>query len=450
MRNKVFISHATPDDNDFTKWLSLKLIGLGYEVWCDILTLDKGADFWTTIENEIREHTCKFLIVSSIYSNHREGVLKELAVAAKVKKQLKDDSFIVPLMIDEKLSYDEINIEIVRLNSIDFRASWANGLKDLLDALEKNKVFKAVADPTKSNLLYQQIFLHDKRSIEKKEVYDSNWFPIISFPEELRFHDFEKHTPKNFDVRTLTYPAVKYKNYICTFAWEYDFIDHLPKTETYSSNKTIRIPTAQILEHQYDSDFIKNSECQRLIVQIINKAFEQYLKSKDVREYGMSNKIGYWIEKGKLEKDKFNKVQLVGKLKDKNWHFGISGAGKLYPFNVIMISSHIFFTNDGKNLIESKSIQHSARRRQGRNWWNNAWRDKLLSFIKYISDNGESFFLEVGSEEKIEVSNNSIKFVGKMSYNNPSEDNLNEEVELEGINDIDESEDEIENIENAE
>lgn len=42
MRNRVFISHATPDDDDFTKWLSLKLIGLGYEVWCDILFLDIG------------------------------------------------------------------------------------------------------------------------------------------------------------------------------------------------------------------------------------------------------------------------------------------------------------------------------------------------------------------------------------------------------------------------
>jgi hypothetical protein len=41
-RDKIFISHATPADNDFTKWLALKLIGLGYSVWCDILFLDKG------------------------------------------------------------------------------------------------------------------------------------------------------------------------------------------------------------------------------------------------------------------------------------------------------------------------------------------------------------------------------------------------------------------------
>lgn len=123
MRNKIFISHATPDDNDFTKWLALKLIGLGYEVWCDILFLEKGVDFWSNIEKEIRENTCKFLIVSSTFSNQREGVLKELAVAAKVKKQLDNEKFIIPLAIDEKLSYDDINIEIVRLNAIDFKKS---------------------------------------------------------------------------------------------------------------------------------------------------------------------------------------------------------------------------------------------------------------------------------------------------------------------------------------
>ena len=49
MRNKIFISHPAPNDNDFTKWLALKLIALGYEVWCDVLFLDKGADFWKVI-----------------------------------------------------------------------------------------------------------------------------------------------------------------------------------------------------------------------------------------------------------------------------------------------------------------------------------------------------------------------------------------------------------------
>lgn len=450
MRNKIFISHATPDDDHFTKWLSLKLIGLGYEVWCDILFLDKGIDFWSNIEKEMRENTCKFLIVSSTAGNQREGVLKELAVAAKVKKQLQDNTFIIPLAIDETLSYDDINIEIVRLNAVDFKKSWAKGLHDLLDAFEKQNVPKDPADLSKSNLLYQQIFLHDKQAIEKKETYDSNWFPIISFPDELRFHRYDWRLPKQFDVRTLTFPAIRYKEYLCTFAWEYDFMHQLPKTEKYNSSETVRIPTDEILSGSYNTDFIRNYVCQRLIVQLINKAFELRMKDKNVREYQMSNTSAYWIEKGKLEKDKFEKVLLVGKQKDKNWHFGISAAGKLYPFPVLMVSSRIIFTQDGNNLIEYKSIQHSSRRRQGKNWWNDKWREKLLAFIRFLSDEQDSFYLEVGSEEKIVIANEPQKFIGKMSYAIPSGNTLEEESELADINNYEDDTQDLEETEDTE
>lgn len=443
MRNKIFISHATSDDNDFTRWLSLKLIALGYEVWCDLLYLDKGTDFWDTIETEIRDNACKFLIVQSVMSNKRDGVLKELAVATKVKKQLNDETFIIPLAIDSNLSPDDINIELVRLNSIDFKSSWAKGLQDLLEALEKQNVPKKDPDSNKSNLLYQQIFLQGKTAIDKDEIYDSNWFPIISFPKELRFHKFEWRLPKGFDTRELTFPAIPYKNYLCTFAWEYDFMEQLPKTETYDGRKTIKIPVDDIFSKAYDSDFITNSECQRLIVQLVNKAFDNRMQDKKLRKYQMTNKYGYWIEKGTLEKDKFNKTMLVGKMLDKNWHFGISAVGKLYPYKVMMFSSHIFFTSDGKTIIESKDKQHKARRKQGAKWWNNDWRTKLLAFVKYISDDEESFFLEVGSEEKIQVSNKPMQFLGKKSYETPSKKNLEEECDISDLSELNEFDEEF-------
>jgi hypothetical protein len=444
MRTKIFISHATPDDNEFTKWLSLKLIALGYEVWCDLFYLKKGTDFWNSIEKEIRDNTCKFLIAQSVISNNREGVKKEIAVAEKVKKQLQDETFIIPLAIDKNLSYDDINIELVRLNSIDFKTSWAKGLQDLLEALEKQNVPKNTPDPNKSNLLYQQIFLQGKSVIEKDEIYDSNWFPIISFPEELRFHKYEWRLPKDFDVRNLTFPAIRYMDYLCTFAWEYDFIHQLPKTETYDNINTLKISVTDIFAKTYGSQFISISECQRLIVQLINKGFELKMKEKNVREYQMSNKLAYWIEKGRLEKDKLGKILLVGKLLNKNWHFGISAAGKLYPYHVLMISSHIFFTTDGKNLIDSDSKQHVARRKQGAKWWNNAWRTKLLTFVKYISDDENSFYLKMGSEEKIQISNQSMQFLGKVSYDVPKKNNLEEESELYDISELDNLEEETE------
>jgi len=446
-KNTIFISHATPRDDDFTRWLALKLIGLGYNVWCDILNLPKGSDFWKNIEQELRQNTCKFLIVLSATSNQSPGVLNEIATALKVKKQLSDETFIIPLIIDENLSYDDINIELVRLNAIDFKRSWAKGIQDLVTAFESESIPKNNPDPDKSNLLYQQIFLQGKTIIQKEEIYASNWFPLKEFPKELRFHHFERLIPKDFDIRTLTFPAILYKNYLCTFAYEYDFIHQLPKTETYNSTKTIRIPVEDIFSGTYATEFINAGEAQRLIIQLTNKSFEFRMKDKGVSEYLMSNKSGYWFKKDQLEKDKFNKIQLVGKQKEKNWHFGLSAAAKLYPLHVLMVSSHIFFTEDGAKLIESKSIQHSARRRQGKNWWNDDWKTKLLAFMQYFNDENNSFFLEVGSEEKIWIATQPVSFRSTVGYNIPNQNVLEEEAELSNIYDLDEMDIEEENNE---
>ena len=60
-----------------------------------------------------------------------------------------------------------------------------------------------------------------------------------------------------------------------------------------------------------------------------------------------------------------------------------------------------------------------------------------LAFIKYLSDDENSFYLEVGSEEKIQISNESFKFIGQVSYNIPNENNLDEEADLADLNDLD-------------
>ena len=46
MRDILFVSHANPEDNEFSQWLSLQLAREGYPVWCDLTKLLGGEDFW--------------------------------------------------------------------------------------------------------------------------------------------------------------------------------------------------------------------------------------------------------------------------------------------------------------------------------------------------------------------------------------------------------------------
>ncbi len=140
-RNLLFISHANPEDNDFSLWLSLRLAREGYPTWCDLTRLLGGEDFWVDIEDVLRNHTTKFLFVLSRNSNQKTGPLQELYLAQSVARKFDLKDFIIPLRIDD-IPYGDINIQLNRLNAIDFHEGWAPGLGRILEKLELDGVQK--------------------------------------------------------------------------------------------------------------------------------------------------------------------------------------------------------------------------------------------------------------------------------------------------------------------
>jgi hypothetical protein len=64
-RPLVFISHATPQDNEFVLWLGTRLTPLGFEVWADILKLRGGQDWTELLEAALNERAAKVLLVAT-------------------------------------------------------------------------------------------------------------------------------------------------------------------------------------------------------------------------------------------------------------------------------------------------------------------------------------------------------------------------------------------------
>jgi TIR domain len=85
-RRVVFISHANPEDNAFTIWLSARLACAGYEVWSDIANLLGGEEFWDNIEEAIRRHSAKVVAVLSRRAQQKKGVLDEINCAISVER----------------------------------------------------------------------------------------------------------------------------------------------------------------------------------------------------------------------------------------------------------------------------------------------------------------------------------------------------------------------------
>ena len=141
MKDQIFISHATPEDNEFTIWLASRLEMLGYKVWIDKNELLGGERFWPTIQKAI-DASKKVLLVYSVNIT-REGILKsgierEFEYANSVANSKGYSDFVIPLHIDN--SNYHLAIGFPNLNQIPFNNNWAEGLKQLKKKLDKDGI----------------------------------------------------------------------------------------------------------------------------------------------------------------------------------------------------------------------------------------------------------------------------------------------------------------------
>lgn len=222
-RDTLLLSHANPEDNEFTLWLALQLANEGYRVWCDLTKLLGGEVFWDDVEEVIKARAAKVLYVLSRTSNSKDGPLKELHFAQGLAKKDKLKDFVIPLHLDD-LPHGDITIEITRVNTVPFANSWGAGLAKLLEKLEQDKVPK---DPkfnrTAVNDWWRTRFSAEQGLLKEAEEYLSNWFPV-TLPKHIYFHSLSRESIGKLEVpERLPYPAVHDGNLLITFADAADF-----------------------------------------------------------------------------------------------------------------------------------------------------------------------------------------------------------------------------------
>ncbi len=422
MKDTIFISHATPDDNVFATWLATKLELFGYKVWVDVNNLDPSVDFWETINKTIREETVKFVFVTSKSSCdlNRDGVKKELAVADKMRKA--NPNFIVPVRVDD-VSYSDLPVEILRLNVIDFSNDWADGLNELVKYLRKEAV--PLVNNTQSSQFYidrwngsQSVF----RSVLTDDFneYCSNLFPV-ELPERVYIYNTndvediltEKHIPlkKNKSV------AITFACYNCVSSWVGKDLDYI----TLNTIETIE----KCLEPQvYLGQTIDNLS--RDVISLVNWSVGEYFYSKGLRKYKPSNQrtsrnVYYFTYGAKFKRVDAKRAKvLAGKYKTtKHWHFGVSAFYVQYPAPGIIVKWHLVFSDDNNKLLPDNS-QISARRSKGRLMFNKEWKELLQTAMSFCSQGAEyGCYCSCCEENALYVASNAYSFISDKSYVEP-------------------------------
>lgn len=435
-REFLFISHANPEDNAFTRWLALQLAKVGYPVWCDLTEYLGGEDAWRDADKVIKEKACKFLFVLSKTSNDKDGVLKELMIAENIARINKLKDFIIPLRIDDLLQ-EEVNIQLARLVSIDFSQGWALGLNTLLEKLEREHIEKNVSyNPQAVTEWWRSNFSAEGGVSQTPEDCLSNWFSITSLPDKLYTHTLTRgeNGIGPLDLTTKPpFPGFLQGINLVTFAKSDDFIGHLGEL---SIEQTKEYLTATLLGSNPPGNLGDRNQCRDIIIRLLTIAWGDMVSQRALPVAELANERQcFYFPSGLCGTD--NKVfitgvdgqktyrQMVGfasiskagqaEKAKRYWHFGVQGYPMVYPEIAFVLKSHIVFSDDGQNVWVDKKKMHKARRSQSKNWWNDAWRDRLLCATSWLAGEND-ISLTLGSDVSVHISSQPIIFTSPVSY----------------------------------
>jgi len=417
IRKTIFISHATPEDNEFSIWIASRLEMLGYNTWIDKEGLLGGERFWPTIQKAI-ENSIKVLFVYSKNIVTKDGILKqgienEIEYAKSIASQYELQDFVIPLHIDE--SPYNLAIGLPNINHIPFNNDWADGLKQLLRKLEKDNVPKQTADIESTfSEWYENEYVSGCSIIPKKELFYTSWWQVKDMPQQFYMYQFANAAQAKA-IRDLNkdIPISLLSNILSAFDRKLNFI--VPKDGAQIEvlpESTYAFSLSDVLERFESDKFPQHRDVENHFKRLLYCCIASNLFwQKWLRKYEMSNKkIAYflpkydWVQKinftypfGKRKKSK----SILGKYEDiGSWHYAISIQTTLFPIVGFSIKSHILFTSDGFRIIDDAKKQHSYRRKKGKRFFNEEWRDLQLAFIQRLKNDDGKIKIRVSASDE--------------------------------------------------
>lgn len=414
-RDTIFICHATPEDNDFARWLGARLTGHGYKVWADMFGLKGGTPFWTTIEEALREHACKVIYVASRTSVDptREGVRNELSVADSMRKGLKDKAFTIPVRIDD-VPFQDFPIWVHQLNGLDFSRSWGDGLVALLDTLESAAVPRTDDDQTGEFERWRQEAVKTAALISTEpEPVLTSLSSIEALPARIRYLKCNTDAEATAKVlREAGIPASLYYQLIITFA----DVDEVNAALPVPMAVSLRAETTleQFLTgHVTDVTTPRRADASNIVTALLRQHVERHLLERGLQILPQKGSGAFYFPDGLILNNKVQYTaasgrrtykQVVGRSERNrvHWHLAMKVTVALGPPAFVRFKPYVAFSDDGQAAIADPKRTSPIRRRFCKNWWNAHWRQLQEAFAVWLADGASSARIQLnGSQELV-------------------------------------------------
>src|SRR3984893_2349715 len=285
-QNVVFISKATPGDDEFVLWLAPRLEAAGYTVYADILRLDPGMRWRQELTMTLQSKAIKMLLCCRDTSLSRNGVQEKIGIAEDLVKELKDPQFIIPLRIEP---YKKV-FGTRETHYVDFSKSWADGLNHLLDALQKQNVPRDTSSIRISPNWEQYRQRNAVQIRNEPEPLTSNWLRVVEIPDTIRYFSptgAVDHAVLHKAASEFEYHAQAHERGFFSFASLDDVnekLAHVGRFEILHEGHT-----ASFVANAFKARSIKAREASNWMQSIFRKAWDSFARRRGLLSFAYSN-----------------------------------------------------------------------------------------------------------------------------------------------------------------
>ncbi|MEQ1679693.1 MAG: toll/interleukin-1 receptor domain-containing protein [Nitrospira sp.] len=441
-RPAIFISHANPEDNEFTVWLGAHLSAAGYEVWADVLKLRGGEDWARKLEKALRERAYKVLLVGTPWGVEKQGVRNEIQIACEVAKKIADDAFIIPLRLQ---TYDS-PFQVVQAQYIDFMNGWGQGLSSLLETLDSYKVPCLQSVHAESVQNWRGVQLSKARTTQPiSQTLISSWLLIADWPNSIKYYEFQGAGAED-QAKALSahseWPTTLFGRGFFAFADIQDFIRGQDAPGRLSQEKQWWVP--YFLENGDHDRRIGKREAENIVSNLTKLAVEKKLEDSQLARYELSAGVSaWWVPTGLIADEKVSfkwqdgpsgRRNLTGEvtsgIRKHKWHYGISVKPRVSDKPHVKIVSRVIFSENGLMALDDAKAMHRLRRSVTKSWRNDRWRDLLLAFLYWFSKGERHIVFPTGSSSGIKAEVPPISMVCPVSIK-AEETGMSEDIDAE-------------------
>jgi hypothetical protein len=410
-RSLVFISHATPDDNEFVLWLGTRLTALGYDVWADILKLRGGQDWTEVLEQALKDRAAKVLLVCTPVGLSKKGVQREIKLAQEVAKKVQDDAFIIPL---RKERY-ELTFDTALAQFIDFTANWGQGLAELAATLEEYGIPR-LRDGSRGIADSWRALIDGERPVveQVEERLVSNALPITHLPETIGIYQvsFAGRDIVDRALDALKLPHVRVGDFVVGFCSAADYLTELDRSISFNLQY---FPTlSDFMQNGYPPIGLESVDARRHVASLLRQHWDVFCRSRGLKQFEFSGKsMAWWPTLDRVGEEFVSfpspyggvgRRQLVGTSLALHWHYGVTAVPRIGAPAAFTLVNRVVFTTDGEAPVADAVKMHRFRRSRCKMWHNDRWRDLVLAFANWLAEGNDTISLSCGSNNPIEVS----------------------------------------------